>query len=883
MAIDVVCRGCNAKYRVKDELAGRTAECKHCGQKFRVPYRSAVVRLGDDEELAPPDAPQPKPAEAKASRNFVEYGLDPDDPTAPIGKPKKDRPRMQQGILPDLVADLWLPLGLMIVCYGITLYTLVNAILHSHGVVAGFILLAMAVAMFFALVIPMTMRMIEGASKTLDFEAPNAIWLHTASCIALPTMGATLGAVRGGSVTGAVAFGLIGFVVMIPLMALMFRIDILKGVQAAVLAAMFYLLSLATSGAVIAAVALWLMPMWKMTRPWDDAPPVEVAKTDTPANTPVVPKEAPPAAPVEVAAAVPTTAPSAQDVTAAPAPVVPTDPWEVPIDAWAGPGRWPAEAHHVLHVRPPVKLLEIAPHEPYAAIVDAEALKVFDLRNGQRIGTINERPKRPAAAISKDGQFIAFEVTMTTGAVPPSIEIWSVRDGRMILRVPANGQVRALAFDPSGRMYALNNEGGKRVVQGWDVRTRRQVSSTPLESDLNTFAISANARLLATVRAGHLHVYDLLEGKLAGHRPIEVGFRQVGPVAFSPDGKRLLAAVAPAGTGAPRVLVWELADGKMDASFQLASVGPGDLSNLELQWLPDGEGFLCNGQLIDRASGKTIIAPQPPVALGATGRARAALSYFRVLYEFVPTDQNERVIYRVVSFPRGEVVASMKRIRGEDWEPPAEVDAPAAAALAAAPGAPGTASTAEPTSQSAVAAATPSTRPINPAAMKEWVVSILAVTGPDGPSLERQIKAQQEKLRPLEDTYRQADARYDELAGAYTTVTDSYGRSKRQPRYNPRQIGDAKATALRAQEAVRDVKIEIAQLERQLGGLQTVRTITGTLVEPAGIPVTVFINNAAHAQLADPLPPGTKIKVTGGPLFKNGALEVKLRTIAVVE
>jgi hypothetical protein len=408
------------------------------------------------------------------------------------------------------------------------------------------------------------------------------------------------------------------------------------------------------------------------------------------------------------------------------------------------------------------------------------------------------------------------------------------------------------------------------------------VSSTRLESDLNTFAISANARLLATVRAGHLHVYDLLEGKLAGHRPIEVGFRQVGPVAFSPDGKRLLAAVAPAGTGAPRVLVWELADGKMDASFQLASVGPGDLSKLELQWLPDGEGFLCNGQLIERASGKTIIAPQPPVALGATGRARAALSYFRVLYEFVPTDQNERVIYRVISFPRGEIVAAMKRIRGEDWEPPAEVDAPAAA-LAAAPAAPGAASTTGPTSQTAVAAATPATRPINPAAMKEWVVSILAVTGPDGPSLERQIKAQQEKLRPLEEAYREADARYDKIAGDYTTVSDAFGRSKRQLRYSPRQIGDAKAAAIRAQEAVRDVKIEIATLERQLRGLPTDRTITGTLVEPAGVPVTVFVNNAAHAQLVDPLPPGTKIKVTGGPLFKNGALEVKLRTIAVVE
>jgi Na+-translocating ferredoxin:NAD+ oxidoreductase RNF subunit RnfB len=29
-------------------------ECKHCGQKFRVPYRSAVVRLGEDEEMTAP-------------------------------------------------------------------------------------------------------------------------------------------------------------------------------------------------------------------------------------------------------------------------------------------------------------------------------------------------------------------------------------------------------------------------------------------------------------------------------------------------------------------------------------------------------------------------------------------------------------------------------------------------------------------------------------------------------------------------------------------------------------------------------------------------------------------------------------------------------------
>jgi len=534
-----------------------------------------------------------------------------------------------------------------------------------------------------------------------------------------------------------------------------------------------------------------------------------------------------------------------------------------------------------------VQLLATAPQDPYAAAVDADGVKVFDLRNGQRVGLINERPRNPAAAVSKDGMFIAFEVAMTTGSMPPSIEIWSVRDGRMILRVPANGPGRALGFDPSGRVYVLNTEAGKRVVQGWDVRTRRQVSTTMLEDQLEAYSISANARLLASVRAGHLHVYDLLEGKLAGHRPIEVGFGRVGPVAFSPDGKRLLAAVTPAGgTGAPRVLIWEMTDGTLDTSFQLASISQGEFSQLNLQWLPDGEGFLCNGELIDRKSGKTIAAPPAPVAAGVIARPRMALSNFRVLYEIPPNGQNERLIYRVVSLPRAEVVATIKRIRGEEWEPAAETDAPAGAALAAAAS---PSLTSQPTTTSAVAAAAaaaaPSTRPVNPAALKEWVVSILAVTGPDGPSLERQLKAQQQKLRPLEDAHRLADARYDEIAGAYTTVSDGYGRTRRQPRYNPRQIGEAKAAATKALEAVKDVKIEIARIERELRGLQTARTVTGTLDGPvaAGVPVTLIIDNAAHAQLVDPMAPGAKVKVTGGPKFMNGTLEVKVRTIAAAE
>ena len=50
MSITVSCKTCKASYTVKDALAGRTAECKHCGHKFTIPYRSVEdwwSHLGD--------------------------------------------------------------------------------------------------------------------------------------------------------------------------------------------------------------------------------------------------------------------------------------------------------------------------------------------------------------------------------------------------------------------------------------------------------------------------------------------------------------------------------------------------------------------------------------------------------------------------------------------------------------------------------------------------------------------------------------------------------------------------------------------------------------------------------------------------------------------
>jgi hypothetical protein len=288
-------------------------------------------------------------------------------------------------------------------------------------------------------------------------------------------------------------------------------------------------------------------------------------------------------------------------------------------------------------------------------------------------------------------------------------------------------------------------------------------------------------------------------------------------------------------------------------------------------WLGDGEGLLVNGTMIDRATGREILSPQPLTIGGSNGRARVALSPFRIVYEVPPVGNSERLIYRAVSLPRAEVLASLKSIRGEDWSPPSEaVEAtPAPAAASTSP---------DPTTQAAAAAAT---RPKNPAMLKEWLVTVVSVSAPDGPSIERQLAAEHEKLRPLQSRHAAAEARADELAGAYRMVPDGFGGQRRQNTYHPREIGEARGAARKALEEVRDAKASIARLERELKAVATTRVITGTFDD--GIPVTIYVDGTPLVTQVDPFTSGARIKVTGAPRFAGGTLEIKLRTVVPAE
>src|SRR5690349_2658352 len=131
MFIEFNCEGCGQRYRVREELAGRMVQCKHCGHKMAVPPTR--------EEQAPPPA-------AVAARDESDSSLDPpnlefaasnqdsspdenelDAPPVNVGAfdVRDDEPEAadvhrerQSSILPPMVADIVLPLLLIVAGLG---------------------------------------------------------------------------------------------------------------------------------------------------------------------------------------------------------------------------------------------------------------------------------------------------------------------------------------------------------------------------------------------------------------------------------------------------------------------------------------------------------------------------------------------------------------------------------------------------------------------------------------------------------------------------------------------------------------------------------------------------------------------------------------------
>jgi hypothetical protein len=134
---------------------------------------------------------------------------------------------------------------------------------------------------FWAAIVPLTVRVVEGAADSFGFKPSNALFLQVAAALSLPVYGILFGLLKNG-LHAAVAGGLITAIFAILALAVMFQTSVAKGFQTAVLAALGFSVSAIVTTLVVWVVSVNLIPRWGLNLPW--VPPVVETVVQKPAD-----------------------------------------------------------------------------------------------------------------------------------------------------------------------------------------------------------------------------------------------------------------------------------------------------------------------------------------------------------------------------------------------------------------------------------------------------------------------------------------------------------------------------------------------------------------------------------------------------------------------
>jgi internalin A len=223
-----------------------------------------------------------------------------------------------------------------------------------------------------------------------------------------------------------------------------------------------------------------------------------------------------------------------------------------------------------------------------AAVSEAKAdspLTKTTLVKSRPLVTIPGPPGRISSmAFSRDGKYLATARSLPAfGADKKAgdVRIWDATNGTEVLTLRGQkSSVEALAFSPDGKRLA-GACSSDRTLRVWDTKTGDIIFNLTGNKDwLTTVAFSPNGQQIAAA-GGDMSVWNATTGKQL--HALSVQFSKASPsvqsVAFSPDSKRLVAAVTDGSLGTV-LKGWDATTG---AEFKLA----GNVFNVSFS--PDGE------------------------------------------------------------------------------------------------------------------------------------------------------------------------------------------------------------------------------------------------------------------------------------------------------
>jgi WD40 repeat protein len=205
-------------------------------------------------------------------------------------------------------------------------------------------------------------------------------------------------------------------------------------------------------------------------------------------------------------------------------------------------------------------------------------LRVVALPGGSTLRTLG-RPRSLITSVAFAPRSPGFAVARTGGP----LLLWSDRDGRPHPLLSARPiQPHALAFAQKRSILAVAGQrGGLRV---WDTAEKKPVRAFATDMTRSRrVAITAAGDRLAVGSLGAVQIWSINDGRLI--RALPPGrddFFVLQSVAFSPDGKKLAAAIS--STRAASILIWNIQTG-----VKINTLEDDESSVRQLTFSPDGK------------------------------------------------------------------------------------------------------------------------------------------------------------------------------------------------------------------------------------------------------------------------------------------------------
>jgi WD40 repeat protein len=240
---------------------------------------------------------------------------------------------------------------------------------------------------------------------------------------------------------------------------------------------------------------------------------------------------------------------------------------------------------------------------------DYESVIVWDVATGRERLRMVPGERVYCLALSADGK------TLATGSTEGQIDLWDPATGRLLRHFDGHpGRADSVAWSPDGKSLA---SGGPDGVCYWEAGTWRQTGRRDGPGDYNLgIVVSPDGKLLASGgMSDTLWLWDRASGKEVRTFANKKTYRS-RPIAFSPDGTRLVAFVE-------HLAVWDVATGKelyrIDADIGPISPPP---DNTDVVFSPDGKTVLAAGPggvvTYEAAGGKAVRRFALPGRLGVS-------------------------------------------------------------------------------------------------------------------------------------------------------------------------------------------------------------------------------------------------------------------------